>query len=110
MNKKILYLATLGFLVMPSMISAQLFRPVSSVNLLGMLVNVTTAIWGLFVGLAVIFFIASGVLFLTAQGEPAKLATAKAALLWGIVGVIVAVLAYSIPQLVISITGLSSSI
>ena len=54
----------------------------------------------LFGCIAVVMFVAAGILFLTAQGAPEKLKTAKAAVLWGVVGVVVGLAAFSIIALV----------
>jgi len=55
-----------------------------------------TPVWEAFAGFAVIAFVVAGILFLTAQGDPNKLTTAKNAFLWGVVGIVVAILGYSI--------------
>ena len=54
----------------------------------------------LFGCIAVVMFVAAGILFLTAQGAPESLKKQKAAVLWGIVGVIVGIAAYSIIAIV----------
>jgi FtsH-binding integral membrane protein len=41
-------------------------------------------------------FVVAGITFLTANGEPDKLKTARSALLWGTIGIVVAIIAYSI--------------
>lgn len=57
-------------------------------------------VWPVFIGFAIIMFIVAGFFFLKAQGEPAEVKTAQKALLWGVVGVIVGILAFSIPFIV----------
>ncbi len=54
-------------------------------------------IWIIFIAYAIIMFLVAGFFFLKAQGEPAELATAKKFLLWGAIGVAVAVAAFTIP-------------
>jgi hypothetical protein len=56
--------------------------------------------WIIFGGIAVIAFVVSGILFLTAGGAPEKVATARNAAIWGIAGVVVGILAYSILAIV----------
>jgi hypothetical protein len=56
----------------------------------------TIVVLPLFSGLVVIMFIYAGFLFLTAQGDPTKISTAKKMVIWGIIGVIIALLSYSI--------------
>lgn len=53
-------------------------------------------VWYAFVALTIVMFMVAGILFLTAQGEPDKLETARRAALWGVVGVVVAIVGYSI--------------
>jgi len=62
--------------------------------------KITGVIWPIFMGLALIMLIVAGFLFLTSNGEPDKLKTARAALIWSVVGIIVGILAYSIPGVV----------
>lgn len=54
-------------------------------------------LWILFIAFAVIMFIIAGFNFLAAQGEPGKVKDARNALIWGIVGVVVGVIAFSLP-------------
>ncbi len=67
------------------------------VEIINIIFNV---IWPLFIAFAILMFILSGFQFLVAQGDPAKIATARGFVLWGIVGVAVGVLAFSIPFIV----------
>lgn len=64
------------------------------------LANAFTPIWQLAAGLAVIMFVVAGILFITSSGEPGKITTAKNAVIWGIVGIVVAIVAFSIVQMV----------
>jgi hypothetical protein len=57
-------------------------------------------IWPIFGGFAVIMFLLAGFLFLTSQGDAAKVAQARQAVLWGVVGVVVGLIAFSIPLIV----------
>ncbi len=59
----------------------------------------------LFSGLIIIMFVYAGFLFLTAQGDPTKIATARKVVIWGIVGVVVAFLSYSIVGFITTIIG-----
>lgn len=56
---------------------------------------VNYVVWPVFVGIVTIMFIFAGFLFLTARGEPAKIETARKALIWGSVGVAVGLIAFS---------------
>lgn len=59
-------------------------------------IAIANVLWVVFSAIAVICFVFAGILFLTAQGQPEKIKTAKSAFLWGIVGVVVGIIAYSI--------------
>lgn len=102
--KKISSLIVLGiltFLICPiGNVSAQLYRPASPVDLAGLARNIETAIWVVFGGIAVICFVIAGILFLTAMGNPEKLKIARDSLWWGVAGVIVGILAYSIVAII----------
>jgi hypothetical protein len=52
-------------------------------------------IWPVFFGISIIMLIWAGILFLTAQGDPGKISTAKKAVLWAVIGIVVAILAFS---------------
>ena len=67
--------------------------------------NIFNFVWPLFTIVAILFFIVAGYLFLSANGDAAKVKTAKSALLWGIAGVVVAILAFSIPTIIAGILG-----
>lgn len=57
----------------------------------------------IFGGVAVICFLIAGVLFLTAKGEPEKIKQARSAIYWGVAGVVVGILAFSIIAIVSNI-------
>ncbi len=57
-------------------------------------------IWPIFGAIAILMFIFAGFLFLTAQGDPTKISSAKKALMWGIIGTAVALLSSSIPFII----------
>jgi len=62
-------------------------------------------IWLIFVVLAIIMFIIAGAHFLLAQGDPGSIDKAKHMAIWGVVGVFVAILAFSIVLTVSSFFG-----
>jgi len=83
-----------------ALVSAQLKAYGDAVDLrelIDSITNVTGLVFGAF---AVVCFIIAGILFLTSSGDSAKLTKAKDALIWGIVGVVVGILAFSIIYLV----------
>jgi len=108
MSKKILSVlilsGVLAIFVMPLMASAtSLTAPPATggiADVATVIGKVFTPLWQLAAGLAVIMFIVAGILFLTSMGDPGKLATARAAVIWGVVGLIVAIIAFSIVNIV----------
>jgi len=61
---------------------------------------IVNKVWIVFTIIAIIMFVIAGILFMTAQGAPEKIATARQAFLWGVAGVAVGILAYTIVTIV----------
>lgn len=103
MKKIILSLVTVSAVALPLLAMAA-FNPGSTPNPptdIGTIVNaVLNFVWILFVALAILSILFAGVLFLTSQGDPEKVKTARTAVLWGIVGIVVAIIAFSIVLIV----------
>ncbi len=110
MDKKILLLIILEVLALPLIGSAQLHSyGYQTFSIWSLVDSIVSVIWILFEALVIICFVMAAVLFLTAQGAPEKLNTAKSAFIWGIVGVIVGIIAYSIITIVGSVIGTGGS-
>jgi len=62
-------------------------------------------VWPAFVTVSVVMFIWVGFLFLSAKGEPGKIDAARKALVWAVVGIVVALLAFYIIKIVGTIVG-----
>lgn len=60
-------------------------------------------VWPVFFGVSIIMFVWAGILFLTAQGEPDKLTSARKAVIWGIIGIFIAILGFSITNIISTI-------
>ncbi|MGD0576965.1 MAG: hypothetical protein ABSA74_02750 [Candidatus Staskawiczbacteria bacterium] len=108
-SKKIFSLTLLGFLALPLVISAtdivaggglHSIGTGPAVDIVSLMHGIERGVAFVFGAIAVICFVVAGVLFLTAQGAPEKLKTAKAAVIWGVAGVIVGIAAYSIVAIV----------
>ena len=65
-------------------------------SLSGVVAKIMSGVWIAFAGLAVILFVYAGVRFLTAGGSPEKVQEARTAAVWGVVGVVVMILAYAV--------------
>ena len=63
------------------------------------IINVIIGVLGV---LAVVMIVLGGVTFVTSQGDPAKTKKAKDTILYGIIGLVVALLAYAIVNFVLS--------
>ncbi len=102
MKKSLIILFAASILVLPFAASAIDFSlPSGNINSVPNLINaILTPVWQVFIGLAVIMIIIAGILFLTAAGNPEKVQQARNAFLWGIVGIVVGILAFSITTVV----------
>lgn len=56
--------------------------------------------WKVVAIVALVLFVIAGIQFMTAQGDPGKVATARLFVLWGVVGVVIAALAYGIVSII----------
>ena len=106
-NKKLIALSVF-LLVFPVAVLADLKPPdkvgkIASVE--SFITKLIDFIWPIFGGAAIIMFIVAGFLFLTAGGDPGKAGNAKKALIWGIIGVTIALLAKTIPFIIKNLLG-----
>ncbi|MFH1968075.1 MAG: hypothetical protein ABIJ84_01665 [bacterium] len=88
MNKKISFLVLIGSLLLPVVASAQTIATLVD----NVVVNVA---WPVAIATIVIFWITTGILFLSALGSPDKLSLARKALIASVAGTIVIILAAS---------------
>jgi len=94
-NQKIVAsLILLGLLALPVLAFAQ---PTNTIESIDQLYDVVArAIWVIFGIIALVMFVIAGILFLTAAGQPERIVQARQAFLWGVAGVVVGILAFSI--------------
>ncbi|MBU3934455.1 TrbC/VirB2 family protein [Patescibacteria group bacterium] len=59
----------------------------------------------IFYGLAVICIIVSGIMFLTAAGDPEKLGKAKKAFMWGVIGIAIGLVSDTIYSILAEVLG-----
>jgi len=102
MAKKILLLIFLGTLIFPYAAFADRLGGMenTSLSIYSLGLSIADAVWVVFTIIALVAFVIAGIMFLTAQGEPEKLKTARSAFLWGVAGVIVAILAFTVISIV----------
>ncbi|MCX6721092.1 MAG: hypothetical protein NT026_00590 [Candidatus Staskawiczbacteria bacterium] len=99
-TKKIVISAALTALLLPVLAlayTAEQSTPTPGAVNLGQLVsNVVNKVWMVFAALAVVLFVYAGVKFLLAAGNPEKIQEARTAALWGVIGVVIMILAFAI--------------
>ncbi len=105
MNKYLFSLLVLGILVAPVLACAQIGGPVPSVttDLTGLGQKIANAVWIVFTIIAVVAFVIAGILFLVSGGNPDKIAQARTAFIWGVAGVVVGILAFTMIRVVESV-------
>ena len=113
MNKNKLTFAVLCAATLPFLALAAVNNPISVAggpnvtinNITGLINSLLGTLWVIFAGIAVVCFVISGILFLTAGGQAEKITAARSAFIWGIAGVVVGIIAYSIITIVGNILG-----
>jgi len=105
MKKIALSLLAVTLLSLPVLTFAQIggAPPTISYDLTTMGNRIANAAWIVFTIIAVIMFIIAGILFMTAQGNAEKVQQARSAFMWGVAGVVVGIIAFTIITLVRSI-------
>ncbi len=109
-NKKIILLSAVVLFSLPFFVLATTAFPSapfgSTFNIATAINNIIAFIWPMFGAFAVVMFIYAGFLFLNARGDMSKVKDARNALLWGMVGVAVALLAGWLPYVVFALLGI----
>ena len=104
MNKKIIASTVTVLLTLPAVMLA--FDPGTVPNAApGLTINtlvdiIFSILWPVAVAFFIIMFVIAAFQFFTAQGDPGKVGSARQFVIWGIVGVVIALLAWSIPFIV----------
>lgn len=65
-----------------------------AINLPGFMNAILGVVWKIFLAAAVVLLIIAGILFLTTQGDPEKVKKARLALIFAIIGIVVALLGF----------------
>ena len=105
MNKKLIALSNLAILLaLPAMALAfnagSVPNAVPSLSIGDLIDVIFSIVWPVVVAFAIIMFILAAYMFMTAQGDPSKLQQARSAIIYGVVGMVVALVAFSIPFIV----------
>ena len=102
MNKKIVILITLTVLLVSPVITLAATDPGAWFN--GILTRfLDIVVWPVFFAASVLMLIWAGFLFLTTQGDPGKIVIARKAVLWAVIGIIVAIVAFSAVNIIKSV-------
>ena len=107
-TKKIAAVGLIGLSILLPLIAFADINPSESapISWNTLVVSIKGAIWQIFALLAVVLFVIAGISFMTAQGDPEKVKLARTEFLWGVVGVVVALLAYSIVNILGGLLGI----
>ena len=97
-KKTLLSITLISAVILPAVAMAQPAKQITDINQLANAIS--RAIWIVFGIVALVCFVIAGVLFLTSAGNPEKVQAARSAFLWGVAGVVVGVLAFSIVKIV----------
>lgn len=108
MNKKIILSSTLAILLSLPVVSLGLVIPAPPGLLGGNLTGlastvasvVTNILWTISVAFVIIMFVLAGFKYATAQSDSTKVSEATRAVVWGLAGTVVIILAYSIVSFV----------
>lgn len=89
MKKNLLFLVLLGVIALslPNLVFGQ--------TITGMVANVAKVVWIVATIMVLIFWVITGILFLSSMGDPSKLSKAKLALFASIGGTVIVIIAYS---------------
>lgn len=97
MKKRLIIILFFTALILPVNVLAALPNTVTALG-----ENVKAIFWTVFLVFVVVCFIIAGILFMTARGDPQKLLLARAAVIWGVVGVVVGLLSTSVLPILFS--------
>lgn len=105
MNKKLIIATSLTMLLALPMAAMAIADPAvpngnANISVIELINAILAFLWPIFIGFAVIMFVIAGFYFITAQGEPDGVKKARDFVIWGVVGVAVGVLAFSLPYVV----------
>jgi len=106
-TKKILSVATVA-LVLPVLAFAleDIEEPSGAFTEFGsVFTKILSLIWPIVGGLAAVMLVVAALIFITANGSAEKISQARMAMLWAVIGIAAAILAYSIPAIISTAIG-----
>ena len=108
MNKKIIsVISSAALMALPVVAFAFDAGPIPGQKTYSEVVEgIISVLWPLVAAATVIIFFYAAFMFVTAAGDPEKVNSARQALVWSAVGVIVSIVAVSIPTIIKTLSGL----
>lgn len=104
MNKKLIVSSIASFILLsPLFVFAVVVPntpPGNLPNIASIFNPILNLVWGIFFAFSVLMFLIAAFYFFTAQGEADKIKDARNFVIWGAVGVIVAIIAFSLPGII----------
>ena len=102
MNKKLIGLLIVGLLVVAPVVSLAYSNPATpsgGLDLATIVGYILGILWIVAFAIAVVMFLIAGIMFMTSMGAPDKVGTARSTAMWAVGGVVVAVVAFSLQQI-----------
>ncbi len=96
-------LTLLACLFLPLMVSAQFTQPIMGISLTSLINSILNIFWVLATIFAVVCFVISGIMFMTAMGDANKVKIARNSVIFGAIGIAVAILAFSVVNIIDSV-------
>ncbi len=105
MNKKIIYsVIFVGLFCLVPLVFGQLTDPLGGKDFSALLGGIATAVGALIAAVGGVMVVVAGVLYLTSAGNPGRVETAKKALVYAVIGIIVGLSAKAIVDFITKIT------
>ena len=99
---KIFFSLIIIFLAVPAAVWGADLNNLKAADVVQILNNITDFFAALIASLATLMILVAAFMYITSSGDPTKIENAKKTLVWAIVGIVVAFLAYGIVNLVAS--------
>ncbi|OGZ67207.1 MAG: hypothetical protein A3C58_00235 [Candidatus Staskawiczbacteria bacterium RIFCSPHIGHO2_02_FULL_34_10] len=108
MNKKLIVSSISILLVLPILTLAYVTPPPpgSGYTFEQVVQGAFNIIWPILAAATAVIFLIAAFMFVTSQGDPTKVAAARQAVIWGVVGLIAAIISFSMPNIIRVLSGL----
>jgi len=100
MKKYLFSILVISLVALPVLAATELVSPPDSINIVGVFKAIGTLLMSIAIPIAIIMVIVAGFYFMTAQGDPGKIDTAKKMLLWTLIGTAVVLMAEGVVVMV----------